>query len=129
LDDEVPNQNVLSKARTRWGVTAFESFFDRTVIQCLHAGLVDGSKLFMDSSNIQADASNNSVVNKEDIKPYLKKSCRLFEQRLEKEKANINNNDSAPPKSGTANKKHFSTTDSDASFHRQGGRSKLKYKV
>ena len=129
LDDEVPNHSVLSKARTRWGVAAFQSLFDRIVIQCVNTGLVDGSKLFMDSSNIQADASNNSVVNKEDIKRYLKKSYRLFEQRLEKEKANINNNDLDPPKSGTANKKHFSTTDPDASVHRQGGRSKLKYKV
>jgi transposase len=129
LDDEVPNHSVLSKARSRWGVEAFQSFFDRIVIQCVHAGLVDGSKIFMDSSNIQADASNNSVVNKEDIKRYLKKSYRLFEQRLEKEKSNNNNDDLDPPKSGTANKKHFSTTDPDASVHRQGGRSKLKYKI
>ena len=108
-------------------MAAFQSLFDRIVIQCVNTGLVDGSKLFMDSSNIQADASNNSVVNKEDIKRYLKKSCRLFEQRLEKEKTNINNNELDPPKSGTANKKHFSTTDPDASVHRQGGRSKLKW--
>ena len=78
LDDEIPNHSVLSKARTRWGVAAFQSFFDRIVIQCVNAGLVDGSKLFMDSSNIQADASNNSVVNNEDIKRYLKKSYQLF---------------------------------------------------
>jgi transposase len=129
LDDEIPNHSVLSKARTRWGMSAFRSFFERIVIQCVHAGLVDGSKLFMDSSNIQADASNNSVVNKEDIKRYLKKSYRIFEQRLEKEKDKNNNNDLDPPKSGTANKKHFSTTDPDASVHRQGGRSKLKYKI
>ena len=129
LDDNIPNHSVLSKARARWGVDTFRSFFERIVWQCVQVGLVDGSKLFMDSSNIQADASNNSVVNKEDMKRYLKKSYRLFEQRLEKENANMNNNDLTPPKSGTANKKHFSTTDPDASVHRQGGRSKLKYKV
>jgi transposase len=129
LDDEVPNHSVLSKARSRWGVETFQSFFDRIVIQCVHADLVDGSKIFMDSSNVQADASNNSVVNKEDMNRYLKKSYRLFEQRLEKEKANSDNDDLDPPKSGAANKKHFSTTDPDASVHRQGGRSKLKYKI
>ena len=107
LDDEVPNHSVLSKARTRWGMAAFQSFFDRIVTQCVYAGLIGGSKLFMDSSNIQVDASNNSVVNKEDIRRYLKKSYRLFEQRLEKEKANINNNDLAPPKSGTAKQETF----------------------
>ena len=129
LDDEVPNHSVLSKARTRWGVSAFQTFFDRIVIQCVHAGLVDGSKIFMDSSNIQADASNNSVVNKEDIKRYLKKSYQLFEKRLEKENFENDDDDMNPPKTGVANKKHFSTTDPDASVHRQGGRSRLKYKI
>ncbi|CAB5140939.1 hypothetical protein D3OALGB2SA_4226, partial [Olavius algarvensis associated proteobacterium Delta 3] len=38
-------------------------------------------KLFMDSSDIQADASNNSVVNTKDIKRYLQKSYRSFERR------------------------------------------------
>jgi transposase len=129
LDDEIPNHSVLSKARTRWGVAAFQSFFDRIVIQCVNAGLVDGSKLFMDSSNIQADASNNSVVNNEDIKRYLKKSYRLFEKRLEKENTDNDDDEMNPPKTGVVNKKHVSTTDPDASVHRQGGRSKLKYKV
>ena len=83
----------------------------------------------MDSSNILADASNNSVVNTEDIKRYLKKSHRLFEQRLEKEEIR-NDDDSDLPKTGIANEKHFSTTDPDASVHKQGdGRSRLKYKI
>ena len=59
---------MLSKARARWGVEAFKTFFERIVWQCVQAGLVDGSKLFMDSSLVQADASNNSVVNKESLK-------------------------------------------------------------
>ena len=63
LDDEIPNHSVLSKARNRWGVDAFQTFFENLVWQCAEAGLVDGSKLFMDSSMVQADASNNSVVN------------------------------------------------------------------
>ncbi len=29
LDDEIPNHSVLSKARARWGVTAFKRFFER----------------------------------------------------------------------------------------------------
>lgn len=129
LDDDIPNHSVLSKARSRWGVSAFQRFFDNVVLQCVDAGLVDGSKVFMDSSNILADASNNSVVNNEDVKRYLKKSYRLFEERLEKEE-DKHRDENDLPKSGIANKKHFSTTDPDASVHRQGdGRSKLKYKI
>jgi hypothetical protein len=34
LDDEIPNHYVLSKARYRWGVQAFQSFFDLIVLTC-----------------------------------------------------------------------------------------------
>jgi transposase len=50
LDDDIPNHSVLSKARSRWGVEAFKIFFERIGWQCVQTGLVDGSKLFMDSS-------------------------------------------------------------------------------
>lgn len=130
IDDEVPNHSVLSKARARWGVQAFQSFFDRIVWQCVQSGLVSGNKLFMDSSDIQADASNNSVINNEDIKRYLKKSFRQLEKRLDDDSIDSNDNDLTPPKSGAANKKFISTTDPDASVQRKGaGRSKLQYKV
>ena len=64
-EDGVPNQSVLSKARSRRGVAAFRRFFERIVGQCVEAGLVDGSKLFVDASLLEADASNNSVVDRE----------------------------------------------------------------
>jgi len=50
LDDQIPDHSVLSKARARWGGGAFRSFFERIVGQCVEAGLVDGSKLFVDAS-------------------------------------------------------------------------------
>lgn len=62
LEDEVPNHSVLSKARTRWGGELFESLFVRTVRQCVEAGLVDGAKVHVDGSLIDADASRDSVV-------------------------------------------------------------------
>ena len=128
LDDEIPNHSVLSKARVRWGVDAFKTFFECIVWQCAQAGLVDGSKLFMDSSMVQADASNNSVVNKESLKRYLNKSYQVLEARLEEEQRSSDSYDE--PKSGTANKKYISTTDPGASVTRRGkGKSKLQYQV
>ena len=64
LDDEIPDHGALSKARARWGVSVFQTLFNNAILQCVDAGLVDGSKVFMDSSDILADASNNFVVNK-----------------------------------------------------------------
>jgi transposase/uncharacterized protein (UPF0179 family) len=128
LDVEVPNHSVLSKARARWGVDTFKTFFERIVWQCVQAGLVDGSKLFMDSSMVQADASNNSVVNKESLKRYLNKSYQIMETRLEEEQRSSDSDDE--PKSGSANRKHISTTDPDASVTRRGkGKSKLQYQI
>jgi transposase len=94
LDSEIPNHSVLSKARNRWGVEAFQRFFERIVWQCVEAGLVDGSKLFMDSSLVQADASNNSVinVNKEALKIHLVRSFNEFESRLEEKEKIMNRN-------------------------------------
>jgi transposase len=122
LDDEIPNHSVLSKARARWGLEAFKHFFERIVWQCVERGLVEGSKLFMDSSLIQADASNDSVVNKESLKRYLNQGYRELEARLqEKPEEDL--------LGGPVNRTHVSTTDPEASVVRQGGKAKLYYKV
>lgn len=118
LDDEIPNHSVLSKARNRWGVDAFQTFFENLVWQCVEAGLVDGDKLFMDSSMVQADASNNSVINTESLKRYLNKSYQILESRLDEEQKSCDNDDES--KFGNVNKKHISTTDPDASVTRRG---------
>ena len=121
LDDEIPNHSVLSKARTRGGVAVFKRFFERIVWQCIEAGLVDGSKLFTDSSLIDADASNNSVVDTYSLKRHLNKSYRRLEERLD---------DLKVQKSTPANSRYISTTDPDASVTRHsGGKSKLRYKT
>jgi len=123
LDDEVPDHSVLSKARARWGTEAFKQFFERIVSQCVQAGLVDGRKLFMDSCLVQANASNNSVVNTESLKRHLNKGYQKLQARLDEAEPE-------PERSGAANRTHISTTDPDASVARRGGgTSKLKYQV
>lgn len=62
LDEQIPDHSVLSKARARWGQAVFESLFVRTVQQCVAAGLVDGAKLHVDGSLVNAQASRDSVV-------------------------------------------------------------------
>ena len=121
LDDDIPNHSVLSKARSRWGVRAFKGFFERIVWQCVEAGLIDGSKLFLDTSLIDADASNNSVVDTHSLKKYLKRGYRQLETRLD---------DLEAQKTTPANSRFISTTDPDASVTRQSsGKSKLRYKT
>lgn len=121
LEDDIPNHSVLSKARARWGVAAFKEFFERVVWQCLEAGLIDGSKIFVDSSLVDADASNNSVVDTKKIDRYLNESFKRLESRLDEIKAE---------KKTPADSRYISTTDPDASVTRQGNdKSTLQYKT
>ncbi len=121
LDSEVPDHSVLSKARARWGVAAFKRFFERIVWQCVEAGLIDGRKLFVDASLIDANASNNSVVDTRSLTRYLNKGYRRLEERLDELEEH---------KATPANSTHISPTDPDASVTRHGsGRSKLRYKT
>ena len=82
LDTKIPDHSVLSKARKRWGAEVFRNFFERIVIQCVEAGLVDGGKIFVDASLVEADASNNSVIDTQSLKHQLKKNYRELEARL-----------------------------------------------
>lgn len=132
LDTEVPNHSVLSKARKRWGVEAFRNFYERILWQCVKAGLVDGSKIFVDSSLVDADASNNSVVDTQSLNRYLNKSYMELEKRLEEkeDKSNDNDDDNNDSSTGSGiNKRYVSTTDPDASITRTGGKPRLRYQT
>jgi transposase len=87
LDTPIPDHSVLSKARKRWGEDAFKEFFERIVIQCVEKGLVDGTKILMDSSLIDANASNNSVVDTHTLKRYLNEGYQELEERLEEKES------------------------------------------
>jgi len=131
FDTEIPDHSVLSKARKRWGVDAFRRFFERIVLQCCEAGLVDGSKVFVDSSLIEADASNNSVVDTHALKRHLNKSYRELEKRLgtDKEGNKDESDEDRRGRNGKVNSRYVSTTDPDASIVRRGGKPKLRYQT
>lgn len=124
IDSEVPDHSVLSKARARWGVEAFRGFFERIVWQCVEAGLVDGSKIFVDSSLVDANASNNSVVDTQSLKGQLQESYKELEARLEEKSESMNSS----RKYARENSRYISTTDPDATIVNRG-KPKLSYQV
>ena len=71
LDESIPDHSTLSKARTRYGVTVFEQFFERIVQKCEAAGLIQGKTLLVDSTLVDADAAADSL-----------RSRKLMEHRL-----------------------------------------------
>jgi IS5 family transposase len=124
LDSEIPNHSVLSKARKKWGVEIFKNFFQRIVMQCVQAGLVDGHKIFVDSSLIDANASNNSVIDTKSLKHQLHKNYKKLEARLEEKDESSDVSKTYEKK----NKRYISSTDPDAAIVNRG-KSKLTYQV
>ncbi|HZA54405.1 MAG TPA: IS1182 family transposase [Candidatus Udaeobacter sp.] len=133
LDSEIPDHSVLSKARRRWGVELFRSFFERIVWQCVEGGLVDGKKLFCDSSLIEANAACNSVVDTQGLKRYLNPAYRELEARLEEREEQQEHKEDPPDRASRrnwVNQRYTSTTDPEASVVRRGqGKPKLFYQT
>src|SRR5713226_4700900 len=122
LDSEIPDHSVLSKARKRWGVDLFKGFFERIVWQCVQAGLVDGSKIFLDSSLIEANASNNSIIDTQSLNYQLSERYQELERRLEEVE------ESNRPVTGPVNRRYVSTTDPEAAIVARG-KPKLLYQT
>jgi transposase len=114
LDDALPDHSVLSKARKRWGVEVFQTLFMRIVAQCVKAGLVDGKKIHVDASYIEANASKDSVLRgPPELIAALKDVYQATASKLE---------DTTTPESVVAvNDKMVSKTDPDAGLARVGG--------
>ena len=86
LDDVIPDHSVLSKARRRWGAEVFQTLFERIVEQCLLAGLIEGSKLHMDGSVIDANVSLDSVKKgSPELIKQLKEAWGAVENKLDED--------------------------------------------
>jgi transposase len=114
LEDSVPDHSVLSKARRRWGREAFAKVFIHTVQQCVQAGLVDGKKIHVDSSLIDANASRQSVIKSSpELIAGYKETYAVQESKLEDR--------STAPGYQAINDQMVSPTDPDAALARKGG--------
>jgi len=126
LDDSIPDHSVLSKARARWGGEVFEELFVRIVGQCLGEGLVDGKKIYMDGSLVDANASNNSVVKGA---PELIKELKKVYQKEEGKLDEYNKPPLGRPNYKPVNDEVVSKTDPDAAVVRhqsEGARPRYK---
>lgn len=115
LDDEIPHHSVLSKARRRWGSEVFQELFVRVVMQCVKAGLVEGSKIHVDGSLVQANASRDSV------QLEVEQLYEVQERKLEEIET---------PSKSKRKRKFVSRTDPEAAVVRKGkgDRSRPRYK-
>jgi transposase len=62
LDEDLPDHSSLTRIRQRLGVDTFARFFERVVDLCQEAGLVWGRELYVDATNVHANAALDSLV-------------------------------------------------------------------
>jgi len=62
LHERLPDHSSLTRIRQRWGEARFKKIFQKTVSQCVKAGLVDGETVHVDATLIRADVSWESLV-------------------------------------------------------------------
>jgi transposase len=84
LDEPVPDHSSLSKIRERYGLAAFQLFFEHIVELCIDAGLVWGEELYFDSTKVQANANIDGMIEraKDEAKQHLDQLFEDFEEDI-----------------------------------------------
>src|SRR5947209_10210728 len=62
LDEPLPDHSSLTRIRERYGVDIFRRFFDAIVEQCQQEKLVWGKELYIDSTQVNANADLDSLT-------------------------------------------------------------------
>src|SRR3954453_15305222 len=61
LHEKLPDHSSLTRIRDRYGVGIFRRFFDRIVEQCHQEDLVWGKELYLDSTQVEANADKDAM--------------------------------------------------------------------
>jgi transposase len=77
LSESLPDHSSLTRIRERYGVAVFRRFFEAIVEQCIAAGLVWGRELYIDSTDVEANASLDSLHPRFAVEAHL---TQLFHQ-------------------------------------------------
>src|SRR5213596_597057 len=116
FDQEIPHHSTFSKNRHgRFQESKlFEQLFQEIVARCLEAGLVRGDDLSVDGSFVEANASKESRIPREQLAEaaQVKQTVRQYLVELEQQ------NPTAEP---VHEQEQVSTTDPDSTYATKGG--------
>src|SRR5438046_4726006 len=62
LGEALPDHSSLTRIRERYGVDIFRRFFEKSVEQCQQEKLVWGKELYLDSTQVNANADLDSLT-------------------------------------------------------------------
>ena len=116
FDQEVPHHSTFSKNRHgRFQESkVFEQLFEEVVAQCLAVGLVRGDKLSVDGTFVEANASKESRIPREQLTEAAQVNRTVREYLAELEAQN-------PVEEPTHSQDKVSTTDPDSTYATKGG--------
>lgn len=77
LTETLPSHSSLTRIRERYGVDIFRRFFEAIIEQCAAAGLVWGQELYVDSTDVEANAAIDSLQPRFAVEAHL---ARLFDE-------------------------------------------------
>lgn len=124
IDEELPWHSTLSRTRQLFGEEVFRAFFQQILLLCIDKGMVAGKRQAIDSAFVKANASMQSLRNKEILQDGNDFIASLDESA--KEEAPVKK---IPPKDTRGNNRtRYSPSDPDARISQKPGKpNKMNY--
>ncbi len=122
LHDVVPDHSSMTRIRDRFGEATFTAIFEHLIARWKRQGHIRGRRIVADATLVQADASVDSLVEREDADPNAR-ALKNYERRYHDFRA-------GKRVRKVANQTHVSASDPDATLvSRPGVHRKLCYKA
>jgi transposase len=123
LGEPLPWHSTLSRTRQLYGEDVFVQLFKQVLKQCIDKGMVAGKRQAIDSVFVKANASMDSLLEKEildDADQYAEELKSSEEQAA----IELDNNNRPKHREHLSNKTHFSATDPDSRISVKPGKSR-----
>jgi transposase len=127
LDEELPCHSTLSRTRQLYGEDVFLEVFKGVLKQCIDKGMVSGRRQAVDRVYVKANASLDSLIEREILADATDYGNELTANQEEPKSpvVDIKKNDSGdelPAKKNPSNKTHYSPSDPDAKMSVKPGK-------
>jgi len=126
LGEELPWHSTLSRTRQLYGEHVFTELFKKVLKQCIDKGMISGRRQAVDGFFIKANASLDSLVEKEildDASAYgAELTANEEEPGIIKKEKNDHDDKGLKPKKSPSNDTHYSPSDPDAKMSVKPGK-------
>jgi len=129
LDEELPWHSTLSRTRQLYGQEVFTEVFRAVLKQCIDKGMVAGRRQAVDGVFVKANASLDSMIEREillDATDYSNELTKNEEQQSavvrQMDNDDFTGGNELPAKKNPSNKTHYSPSDPDAKMSVKPGK-------